>query len=66
MRVIVRSILITGLLSLPVATAPEPERPETVEEQASPSAEASGAGLESFIPSEKLPADSAISFPVDI
>ena len=37
------------------AQSPQPEQPERSEEP-----------LETFVPSEKLPADSAISFPVDI
>jgi hypothetical protein len=37
------------------AQSPEPQQPKRSEEP-----------LETFVPSEKLPADSAISFPVDI
>ena len=37
------------------AQPPEPQQPKRSEEP-----------LETFVPSEKLPADSAISFPVDI
>jgi hypothetical protein len=57
-----RSIWVLVLLTLVAAAAswltasaaPEPDAPQTEPE------------LEEFVPSEELPADSAISFPVDI
>ncbi len=40
--------------------------PAPVEEAPEPPAEAEAEDLETFVPTEKLTADSAISFPVDI
>jgi hypothetical protein len=53
------ALLLSGALlssdTRAAAQPPEPQQPKPSEEP-----------LETFVPSEKLPADSAISFPVDI
>ena len=60
MRQFVRALLFV-LLVLVSLTSPHSERLA-----AQTSAETEKEALETFVPSEKLPADSAISFPVDI
>ena len=57
----------------PEVPAQDPAPPSEPPAESSPTAEdppteetSSGSELETFVPSEKLPADSAISFPVDI
>jgi hypothetical protein len=66
MRLLVRSILLAGLCAWPSTTTTEPESPTPVAESGQAGARPSGGDLERFVPSEELPADSAISFPVDI
>ena len=65
--------LLTGLLlfgalmtsdTLAAQPPPTEEAPEQASEPQQP--ERSTEPLETFVPSERLPADSAISFPVDI
>ena len=55
-RLMLGSLLLAALLASP-HSAPVAAQTETESEQDAP---------ETFIPTEKLPADSAISFPVDI
>ena len=57
---LLRFLLLVAALALigPAAPAQDPA-PAAQDEDAAPE-------LETFIPTEKLPADSAISFPVDI
>ena len=59
MKTVLTSILVLAVLSAPAPLATE-EPPE-----ASPRTE-SEEPAEEFIPTEEVPADSAISFPVDI
>ena len=46
--------------------SPAPESASAGSPQAEEAEEGGGKPLETFIPTERLPADSAISFPVDI
>ena len=75
MRYLLYSILAGALMGLPgQQTTPEAPAPPPVEEEPPPplspeSTETPASQedeLEPFTPSEKVPADSAISFPVDI
>jgi hypothetical protein len=69
MRIKILSMLLflTLLLASPAGpgAAQAPEEPATEESEAARAA-AEQEALEEFVPSEKVPADSAISFPVDI
>jgi hypothetical protein len=67
-------LLLCGALLSSDTRAAQPPEAEEAPEQATPTPEESKPEqpkrseepLETFVPSEKLPADSAISFPVDI
>jgi hypothetical protein len=61
------AVLLSGLLlGWPAATATEPQAPAAHPHPTAVANPGPGPGLEHFEPSEELPADSAISFPVDI
>jgi len=68
MKILFGSILVFFLLATPAPLAPGAGAPATTGEQPAEDAseESSPGSLEDFIPSEEVPADSAISFPVDI
>ena len=73
MRYLLYSILAGALMGLPgQQTTPEAPPPVEEEQQPPPSPESTETPasqedeLSPFTPSEKVPADSAISFPVDI
>lgn len=55
------AIVVLALLATPSGSGSDPEEPEKSEQDKAWEQE-----MEDFIPSEEVPADSAISFPVDI
>ncbi len=60
-------LLCGALMSSDTRAAQSPEAPSPPAEESEPQQpKRSEEPLETFVPSEKLPADSAISFPVDI
>jgi hypothetical protein len=73
MRTLVRPLL-AGLVGLAaVAAAGDPARPQAAPAAAPPAGTATpapgpaqGGDIEDFVPSEKVSADDAVSFPVDI
>ena len=67
MKAIVYPLLIALLLFGALMTSDTlAAQPPAAEEAPEPPTEAPTEPLETFVPSERLPADSAISFPVDI
>ncbi|MGB3561676.1 MAG: hypothetical protein WBH85_07015 [Thermoanaerobaculia bacterium] len=59
-------LLFGALVSSDTRAAQPPETEEAPEQSEPKPPKRSEEPLETFVPSEKLPADSAISFPVDI
>jgi len=64
MRYLLYSILATALIGGAIAAAKQETADEKAEQQKTP--QEYEQEMEDFVPSEKVPADSAISFPVDI
>jgi hypothetical protein len=60
-----KKLIVFALLFVPFATPLAPE-PETAARERTAAQAEEDEALEEFVPSEKIPADSAISFPVDI
>jgi len=68
MKILFGSILVLVVLATPAPLSPGDDSPATAGGQPAEgeSAESSPGALEEFVPTEEVPADSAISFPVDI
>ena len=68
MKFLLGSMLVLAVLSTPAPLSPDGEASGATAEPGAgeTAAETSSEPLEDFIPSEEVPADSAISFPVDI
>ena len=66
MRVIAILALITFLSAVPVGTGVSGDSSPGSPGASTPPTGTSEPGLEEFVPTEQVPADSAIAFPVDI
>jgi hypothetical protein len=68
MKILFGSMLVLAVLSTPAPLSPDGDGSAATAEPAEDetATESSAEPLEDFIPSEEVPADSAISFPVDI
>jgi hypothetical protein len=66
----IAALLVLALFLSPTAVSPEAGASEEARPQSESAATPGGGGeaevLEDFVPTEELPADSVISFPVDI